>query len=154
MYLAINREVYFPNLRRDAYRVTSHEDATYNCIAHAAGQCGDWWWPAEQGIEGVTWPQGIPREETLECFSLAFGTLGYVPCESPDLELGFEKICIYVDLDGKPSHTAKQLSSGAWSSKLGEWEDIEHDTLEALEGSPRIGLGYGRVETILKRRRR
>ena len=112
--------------------MTSDEDAIYNCIAHAVGWSGAWWWPELPEIEGVTWPDGVPKEETLECFMLAFGTLGYVPCESSDLELGFEKISVYVGHDGKPSHAAKQLPSGAWSSKLGEWEDIEHDTLDAL----------------------
>lgn len=55
---------------------------------------------------------------------------------------------------GEPTHAARQLPSGAWTSKLGEWEDIEHDTLEALEGSEGRGEAYGRVALILKRERR
>jgi hypothetical protein len=39
------------------------------------------------------------------------------------------------------------LASGTWSSKLGVSEDIEHATLEGLEG-----VIYGKVVRILKRR--
>jgi hypothetical protein len=35
---------------------------------------------------------------------------------------------------------------GEWTSKLGNWEDIEHKTLAALEGE-----FYGKVVQILKR---
>ncbi len=37
-YLADKREALFPNLRKDAYEVTSCESGLYNCIAHAAGK--------------------------------------------------------------------------------------------------------------------
>jgi hypothetical protein len=47
---------------------------------------------------------------------------------------------------GQPTHAAKQMESGKWSSKLGDWEDVEHATLEALEGD-----FYGKVAQILKR---
>jgi hypothetical protein len=66
------------------------------------------------------------------------------------MEAGFEKIAIYVDGDGVPTHAARQLSDGAWTSKLGEWEDIRHLTLEAMEDDG-LGLGYGKVSLILKR---
>jgi hypothetical protein len=38
------------------------------------------------------------------------------------------------------------LPTGKWTSKLGDWDDIEHDTLEALEAA-----FYGRVAQIMKR---
>jgi hypothetical protein len=61
-------------------------------------------------------------------------------------KLGFEKIAIYV-LDEKPQHAARQLPNGKWTSKLGQYEDIEHNALEGLEGSI-----YGYVACVMKRR--
>jgi len=145
-YLDFDKEAVFPNLRRGEYRVTSEEDFVYNCIAHAANRKDAWWWPDEG--EGIAWPEQVPMEETLEAFTDAYRTLGYEPCGGTDLELGFERVAIYVDSEGVPTHAARQLPNGKWTSKLGEWEDIEHDSLEALcEGN------YGTVRQILKRPR-
>jgi hypothetical protein len=60
----------------------------------------------------------------------------------------FQKIAIYMKY-GKPCHAARQLSNGKWSSKLGGWEDIEHE-LTGLEGIGEHEYGY--VEQILKRK--
>lgn len=59
------------------------------------------------------------------------------------------KVAIYVDDSGDPSHAARQTSSGKWTSKMGELEDIEHDGLSALEGK-----ACGTVARIMKRPRR
>src|SRR5947209_2861959 len=126
------REALFPNLWQEDYHVTSDEDWAYNCIAHAAGKSDLPWWPAEEGTEGVFWPAGVAREETIDCFLSAFLTQGYVPCDTLEAEPGFEKTALYVDNDGKPLHAARQLPPGDWSSKLGDWEDIEHKTLANL----------------------
>lgn len=72
--------------------------------------------------------------------------MGYALCKNAGYEDGFEKIAIYVDSNGKPTHVARQLSSGHWTSKLGKLEDIEHKTLESLSGSQ-----YGTVAVIMKR---
>jgi hypothetical protein len=53
-----------------------------------------------------------------------------------------------VSLSQEVTHAARQLPSGAWTSKLGDWEDIEHNALSGLESS-----FYGRVSIILKRQR-
>jgi len=58
--------------------------------------------------------------------------------------VAFEKVAIYA-LDGEPTHAARQLSDGTWTSKLGKDIDITH-TLRALEGST-----YGQVAAYLKR---
>jgi len=47
--------------------------------------------------------------------------------------------------DGEPTHVARQLPSGRWTSKMGFLEDIEH-TVDALRG-----FYYGAVTQILKR---
>ena len=80
------------------------------------------------------WPGGAPRQETLEAFRLAFSSLGFVECATPEIEPGVEKIVIYAAADGRPTHTARQLRDGGWSSKLGRLHDITHD-LSGLAGS-------------------
>jgi len=88
----------------------------------------------------------------LEAFVLAFATLGYEKCESSALAAGVEKIAIYVcEKTCRPSHAARQLPSGRWTSKLNTGIDIEHPDLEAVEGSAH--LSYGRVAQIMCRPR-
>jgi hypothetical protein len=120
MHLSPEKEALFPNLRRDDYSVTSEADWRYNCIAHAAGKSDAPWWPAEEGTEGVFWPDGVGREESLDALGAAFGTLGYVLCDNAEPETGFEKVALYADAVGLPTHAARQLPSGAWTSKLGD----------------------------------
>ena len=74
-----------------------------------------------------------------------FGTLGYVPCPDGSLERGYEKVALFTDLQGKPTHAARQLPNGSWTSKLGTYEDISHG-IYGLEGSQ-----YGDVAQYLKR---
>jgi len=138
----------FPRLRSTDYTITSEVSARYNCIAWAAGDVRRWWWPDVLGVQsGVCfWPIEVPVEETLDAFILAYETLGYQPCDGDQHEPGFEKLALYANSAGRPTHAARQLSNGGWTSKLGSEEDIEH-TLEALTGPL-----YGAVAQILKRR--
>jgi hypothetical protein len=118
-------EELFPGLAGGAYRITSPPARDYNCIAWAAGDAARWWWPGPN-LREEYWPPGIPREPTLSAFQEAFGLLGYRLCESDDLEPGFEKIALFADAQGRPTHAARQLLDGSWTSKLGKREDIEH----------------------------
>ncbi|HZF41550.1 MAG TPA: hypothetical protein VE715_22215 [Blastocatellia bacterium] len=62
------------------------------------------------------------------------------------------KIAIYVDRDSLLSHVARQTRSGTWKSKLGiRGKDIEHDSLELLEGDEQDE--YGQVAKLMKKRR-
>lgn len=131
-----------PALTPDNYRVTSPASWEYNCIAWAAGVTDAWWWP----VSGRYWPAGVAREETLAAFLAAFASIGYAPCATPGLEPGIEKVVLYAAGD-KPTHAARQLPGGAWTSKLGPRLDIEHDTLEALAGGV-----YGKPVAVLSRR--
>ena len=132
----------FPGLRGQPYQITSPRDQRYNCIAFAAGDTRNWWWPSES--EEDTWPADIARVETVETFRDAFGTLGYVVCNDDQLELGYEKIALFA-LMGVPKHAARQLPGGRWTSKLGPMEDIEH-ALHDL-----TGMAYGAVVLVMKR---
>ena len=55
-------------------------------------------------------------------------------CESGDLEVGFEKVAIYAQADGAPTHAARQLPDGTWTSKLGQEVDIGHTDLQGVSG--------------------
>lgn len=137
-------ELLFQALANSPYRITSSSDEHYNCIAWAAGHTDDWWWPGSAAA-GEYWPPDVPHERTIAAFQQVFARLGYSACAEEDLETGFEKIALYADEQGKPTHAARQLSNGRWTSKLGKSEDIEHE-LRSLEGEI-----YGTVVLFLKR---
>jgi hypothetical protein len=140
-------ETLFPGLDATDYRVTSPKDRRYNCIAWAAGDLRRWWWPdPPPDDEGYYWPPGVSNEETLAAFVAAFATLSYTPCDGDAVEAGQQRIALYATADGVPTHAARQLPDGRWTSKLGRWEDIEH-RLPHLEGKT-----YGAVVQIMKRR--
>lgn len=132
----------FPLLDADNHRLTSPTSREYNCIGWAAGDTAAWWWPDAEEVG--YWPAGVPRKETLAAFIQAFESLGYEPCNGAEVEEGFEKIAIYTR-GGTPTHAARQLPTGRWSSKLGIQEDIEHE-LGALNGP-----AYGTVVAVLRR---
>ena len=133
----------FQNLTA-AFQVTSWPNQNYNCIAWAADDFTQWWWPDADGES--FWPAGVPRLERLDAFITAFETIGYEPCATHEIEPGYEKVAIYT-LGDSPKHMAKQLPSGAWSSKLGEWWDIGHNLLEEVRVAH-----YGSPRQILRRR--
>jgi hypothetical protein len=121
----------YPNLVTGAYVITSEDDPRYNCIAWAVGDERRWWWPDAAGDH--FWPAGVPREPTIEAFIAAYGTFGFKRCADGALESGIEKIAIYA-LDGAPTHAARQLSTGLWTSKLGVDHDISHEDRSAVNG--------------------
>jgi hypothetical protein len=141
-------ERHFPRLRGTPYSVTSCQDTRYNCVAWAAGDSRRAWWPrvGKGAVPGRSyhWPRP-PEGETLDEFLTVFRSLGYETCVSRELEQGFCKVAIYV-AHGNPSHVARQLPTGEWTSKLGDYEDITH-VLQGLEDSD-----YGRVAVIMRRR--
>lgn len=130
----------FPGLKIGEFALTSPSDSAYNCIAWAADDNKKFWWP----IDGY-WPDGAPREETLEAFKTAFATLGYEDCNNVAFEKGFEKIAIY-SKDGRPQHAARQLGTGRWTSKAGQWVDFSHKVM-AIEGNQ-----YGTRVAVMKRK--
>jgi hypothetical protein len=143
MRLPPSKENKWPFLHSEGYDAVSPQTWDYNCIAFAADIDTKWWWPDADG--DAEWP--IKRREvTLDCFIEAYETLGYRKCRSPRQRRGFEKIAIY-SRHGEPTHAAKQLPDGRWKSKLGDWEDIEHNTLKAVEE-----YVYGKAVVFLERR--
>lgn len=136
----------FPELDNNL-DITSPSTPDYNCIAWAAGDITQWWWPSLVNGKHFYWPEGVEKKETLECFIKAFKGLGYVVCDSCELEDKYERIAIFTDASNTPTHAARQEASGKWISKIGNHFDIKHN----LEGL--CGEHYGNVAVIMKRPR-
>lgn len=90
------------------------------------------------------WPSDVPREISVDAFDQMLRQQGFAPCANRTVEIGLEKVVLYT-LAGTPTHLARQLSKGKWSSKLGQAEDIEH-TNNALEGPE-----YGTIHQVYSR---
>ena len=163
----------FPKLVAAGYFKTSERTGpfgtpgTYNCIAWAANDTRVWWWP----VPDAYWPPWIKRREpTIACFVHTFRWLGYQVCTNSIHEPGFEKVVLYAVHNSQspqlppekwqdmnewiPTHMARQLSDGTWTSKCGGNEDISHFTLDALEsyGPQWMHEEYGCPVVYMKRR--
>ena len=135
-------ECHFPNSKSGEIRITSDETPDYNCIAWALGKDNNWWWPSVDAY----WPGQVLDDTSPSNFIRTFESLGYSVCSDGSFETGAEKIAIYTR-DGEATHAAKLLETGKWTSKLGTHEDIEHDSLECLQGAILKDCGYGEVIT-------
>jgi len=133
----------FPNSTDTPFLATSPKSSSYNCIAWAYGDNTRWYWPIPQN--SCFWPSGAPRVLNLNSFILLFQTINYEICENGIHEVELEKIAIFTDKDGIPTHAARQLRNGFWTSKLGEDIDVQH-TIEAMENG-----FYGNANTYMSR---
>lgn len=134
----------FPRLETAGFEITSARDSRYNCVAWAAGDVRRWWWPGEAPFS--YWPAGIARVESVASFVEAFATLGYKPAASGAHDPKYEKVAIFASGDGVPTHMARQLANGSWTSKLGTLEDIAHTDIAGVSGTD-----YGEVVAFLQR---
>ncbi len=121
----------WPLLSEVHFTRTSPVDSRYNCVAWAAAVTTRPWWP---WTVPYYWPPEAPKEETVAAFGIAYQTLNYAVCEDGEQEEGFEKIVIYTDAGQVPTHVARQLEDGRWTSKLGDLKDIEHQSPQDLAG--------------------
>ena len=136
----------FPKLHAGNYSKTSEATARYNCLAFANDHDRKWW---QAGLFGgrYYWPPN--KNDTLDGWVKIFTDQGYVLTKNRGVEPGFEKVAIYVDQkDVDQMHVAKS-DGRSWKSKLGRYQDIEHDSLSLLEGD--VEWEYGIVERVLKR---
>jgi hypothetical protein len=75
---------------------------------------------------------------------------GYAETNDRNIEAGYLKAAIYVDLEDLDAYSHVAMSDGVvWKSKLGKGQDIEHDSLDLLEGDQQDE--YGIVATILRK---
>jgi len=141
------RQQDFPDLNTGNCQITSPATRAYNCIAWAAGIDTQWWDPNDL----YYWPPNVPREVTIEAIVQVYEGLGFTICIGGALEAGFDKIAIFAKYQGErriPTHAARQLDSGQWTSKLGACEDISH-----AEAAHVNGPGYGEVIYFMSRPR-
>jgi hypothetical protein len=138
-------EEQIPSLEGARYRITSPADPDYNCVAWGLRIASQWWSPGPD--ERNVWPDDVPAWPSLTAFVEVFEREGYERCEDEAYEEGFERIAIFTYPSGEPTHVARQLEGGKWTSKLGESVDIEHDDLSAVS----CGL-YGDVAVLMRRR--
>jgi hypothetical protein len=148
----LTKELYkdFPNLTYLNSKQTSEPNDDYNCIAWACEMNDIWLWPGENNSSSE-WPNNIPRILNKTAFIKLFELFGYkiLTDKNSSLEFKTQKIAIYIDELNKPTHAARQLQNGKWTSKIGRNLDIEHDNLSCLEGP-----AYGKVDIIMARRLR
>ena len=134
---------WLPNL--SGFNVTSERSEEYNCFAWALGDDSRWIDPTAGCAQ---WIANVSNESPLDSVVELFRAAGYESCGDGSLEGGYEKVAIYAK-NGEPTHAARQLDDGRWTSKLGKYEDIDHDSLEALRGD---GFGeYGQEAVFMAR---
>lgn len=129
----------FPNLATEPYIRTSPCTFDYNCFAYAGGDQSRRWDPGAD----FHWPDAA-RNTKIATLTRIYKGLGFKICQNGDIEVGYDKIVIYA-IGNNATHAAKQLSTGEWSSKLGDLEDISH-TLTGIAGG-----GYGTPTRFMKR---
>lgn len=117
MSVSVWLENLFPNLKQNHYKVTSPYDPSYNCIAWAADDNCTWWEPDPMGI--YYWPRRIPRKYSVESYRAAYERMGYKIISEDSLESNCKKVAIFSN-EGVPTHVARQLESGYWTSKIGK----------------------------------
>jgi hypothetical protein len=115
----------------------------YNCFAFAIRDETRRWEPY-----GYHWPEGAKKGYSADCLIDAYRTEGFEVCADGALVEGREKIVIYLNDQGGFLHAARQEPNGNWKSKLGDEEDIEHQSPESL-----ISDEYGKPRIFMERAR-
>ncbi len=143
----------FPNLSDDPYfEISSSATPNYNCIAWACNYSDRWIQPTylkRPNLDSVVWwppevEEGVAPSNLKELFEFH----GYVECDSGEFEEGYRKVALYSKDDKNNwTHAARQKSNGKWTSKLGQSNDIQHGTPEAIENN-----NYGKVYCFMKRK--
>ncbi|MES2649609.1 MAG: hypothetical protein V4717_22210 [Bacteroidota bacterium] len=130
----INRQ--WPNLNSSNHELTSPPTSTYNCVAWANGMDHI---VVDLSLDEDGEPLIYPD---LSCWLYIeyYQKAGFELCDSHIYEQGYEKIALYENSQQTFEHVALQRNEGVWLSKVGELEDIQHTTLEALQCVSYYGL--------------
>lgn len=125
----------FPRLG-DNYEVMAPATVTYNCIGWSIGNSRSWVWPRSAG-----------QPVTLSDFDALYRYYGFYRIAGLDFtkQPGLEKVVLFAlrkeDGATDPTHAARQLADGSWSSKLGSLPLIRHIKPEDV-GGPTYGEPY------------
>jgi hypothetical protein len=133
--LTVHRSlVKFPNaIIGTNLRYTSLRTEDYNCTAWATEIIHDW----------VQFDNGY--DTRISTYISYFEQKNFVRTDNKEVEIGVTKIAIYFEGE-EFKHVARQLKNGKWTSKIGDWEDVEHDNIEIL-----FGEFYGTQTIIMQR---
>lgn len=143
---------YLPGLEPGAYEITSPTTDDYNCISWALGETHRRWDPL--GLLPDHWPAGLARNDQLETIEAALRLEGFESCADDALEDGMEKVALFAD-GAHFTHVARQLPSGRWTSKLGDYCDIEHELEDLVRiRSASAEFRYGEIVAFMRRPRR
>lgn len=118
----------YPRLQASEHKITSQRTDRYNCVAWIERAMDRWFEPE------FFWPDGLPvpmDSADLDCYLALFRSWSFEDCDSAGLEDGYLKIAVFAT-GLEFHHVAKQLPSGAWSSKGGPLYDFKHGDLDAL----------------------
>ena len=131
----------FPNLYGEGFEIVEQPSPRYNCIAYAAGDTTEWWWP-----DGINyWPPWATLDNRTESLEEVFAGLGYEQCNDGIPEEGYQKVALY-EIQSEFQHVAVQMPNGRWRSKMGQGPVIEHRNPESLSG----GM-YGDATAYMRR---
>ena len=100
------------------------------------------------------WPAELACNDRLATIEAALRLEGFESCEDGTLVDGIEKVALFAD-GAQFTHTARQLPSGRWTSKLGDYCDIEHDLEDLVRiRSANAEFRYGEIVAFMRRPRR
>lgn len=139
----IRVEQHFPNLKIvENFIFTSDPTDDYNCVAWAIEKEDEW-------IQFPPYNSQNSYEDSVQSYIEYFTELGFEITDNTKLEEEFDKIALYTNDINEFTHVARQKPNGMWASKIGNWEDIEHTTLDALAGG-----SYGNPKVYMCRAKR
>ena len=118
-----------PNLSEEDFEIVEQPSERYNCMAYAAGDVTEWWWPDAISY----WPPWATDDNRIESLKEVFAGLGFEHCDDSKAEDGYEKVALY-EVQGTFQHAAVQMPNGRWRSKMGQGPVIEHLSPESLSG--------------------
>jgi|SRR5579871_5987511 len=125
-----------------AQKKTSDPDDNYNCIAWAFGDNTRFWWPVVN--PKAHWPIPFAGLTIMQAFEAWFAHDGWTLTTDETFEAAYKKVALYV-VNGVPTHAARLIADGVWTSKLGREMDLSHGRAD-LDGQE-----YGSISRVYRK---
>lgn len=141
----VERLAQWPKLVDGSFEYRSEFSIRYNCASWAVNE-------THRLIDsyGYWWPDDLERTHTAENYADLYRKyFDFEDCNDGRLEKGVEKLAIFAKKNGEFKHIARQLENATWTSKMGDYEDIDHKDLHTVADGE-----YGRIVLFLKRIRK
>lgn len=149
----------WPNSRNKPLKIKSPITPKYNCVAYSLNREDIWYESIDNddirnGLcvllqRSIIWPEALSKGILINNYLELYKLNGFEKVNDLDIsvEVGYVKIAIYGNTEQVFTHVCRQMEDGKWVSKLGSFQDVEHDDLEVLEGSH-----YGKVMVVMKKK--